>query len=121
MFRKLIIILCLVSFAPAAVTAQGLTAVATPPVSAGPAAERTAQPPRELNLSLPAETSSAMLLAAAETSQRAANCASAEQKCESRSSHNWDNFVDVHFGGYRWVWWVGAAAILAAIHIAAAD
>lgn len=33
--------------------------------------------------------------------------------------HSWDNFLEVHFGGYRWLWWAGAAAGLIAIHVAA--
>jgi hypothetical protein len=119
MFRKLIVILCLVSFTPAAVTAQVLSAVAAPPVSTGSATERSAQPSRDLNLSLPAETSTALLLAAAETQQGTAMAAAPEQKCVSRSSHSWDNFLEVHFGGYRWVWWAGAVAILVAIHAGA--
>ena len=119
MFRKLIVILCLVSFTPAAVTAQELSAVAAPPVSAGSATERSAQPSRDLNLSLSAETTTAILLAAAETQQGTAMAAAPEQKCVSRSSHSWDNFFEVHFGGYRWAWWAGAAAILVAIHAGA--
>jgi hypothetical protein len=33
--------------------------------------------------------------------------------------HSWDNFLEVHFGGYRWLWWAGAGAALIAIHVAA--
>lgn len=116
MFRKLIVVFCLISFAPAAVSAQGLVSVAAPPAAVVPATEKAPQPGGELNLSLPAERSAAVLLAAAETSQAMAMENAPEQKRESRRSHSWDNFLDVHFGGYRWIWWAGAAAILVAIH-----
>ena len=119
MFRKLIVVFCLISFAPAAVSAQGLVQVAAPVADVAPAAEKAPLPGGELNLSLPAERSAALLMAAAETSQAVAMENAPEQKRESRSSHTWDNFVDVHFGGYRWVWWAGAAAVLIAIHAGA--
>ncbi len=121
MLRKLTIVLCLISFAPAAVSAQGLTAIAAPPAAVLPATEKTMPPGQEINLSLPAERSAAVLLAAAETSQGAAVGNSPEQKRESRRAHSWDNFVEVHFGDYRWVWWAGAAAVLIGIHVAAAN
>jgi len=121
MLRKLTIVLCLISFAPAAVSAQGLTAVAAPQAAVAPATEKNMTPVGEINLSLPAERSAALLLAAAETEQGTATGNSPEQKRESRRAHSWDNFVDVHFGDYRWVWWAGAAAILIGIHVAAAD
>lgn len=119
MFRKLIVVLCLISFAPAAVSAQGLVSVAAPPAAVVPVTEKAPQPGGELNLSLPAERSAAVLLAAAETSPAVAMENAPEQKRESRRAHSWDNFLDVHFGGYRWIWWAGAAAILVAIHVGA--
>ena len=119
MFRKLIVVLFLVSFAPAAVSAQGVVSVAAQPASVMPAAEKALPSGGELDLSLPAERPAVMLLAAAESSQAVAMEKAPEQKQESRRSHSWDNFLDVHFGGYRWVWWAGAAAILVAIHAGA--
>jgi hypothetical protein len=121
MFRKLTIVICLISFAPAAVNAQGLAALAASPAAAGLAAENSMPSAPETNLSLPAERATAVMLAAAESSQSAAMVNAPEQKKESRSAHSWDNFVEVHFGDYRWVWWVGAAAVLIAIHAAAAN
>jgi hypothetical protein len=121
MFRKLIVVFCLISFAPAAVSAQGLVSVAAPPAGVVSAAEKASPPGGELNLSLPAERSAAVLMAAAETSQAVAMENAPGQKREARSSHSWDNFLDVHFGGYRWLWWAGAAAVLVAIHVSAAD
>jgi len=121
MFRKLTIVVCLISFGPVAVNAQGLAALAASPAAIGLAAENRAPSSPEANLSLPVERSATVLLAAAESSQRTAMVNAPEQKKESRSAHSWDNFVDVHFGDYRWVWWAGAAAILIGIHAVAAD
>jgi hypothetical protein len=118
MLRKLLVVICLVTFVPVAVGAQGVAAVAAPsPSSVGVA---TAPPAGEIDLSLPA-ASSRTLLAAADAPRSMGSDREPEQRSESRRSHSWDNFVDVHFGGYRWVWWAGAAAILIAIHAAAAD
>lgn len=119
MFRKLTIVFCLISFVPAAVSAQGLATVAAPPAVVGSSPEMTTPPPGEINLSLPAKRSAAVLLAAADTTQSAVTGKAPEQKCESRSSHSWDNFVDVHFGGYRWIWWASAAVVLGVIHAGA--
>ncbi len=121
MFRKLTIVICLISFAPAAVNAQGLAALAASPAAAGLTADSPAPSAPATNLSLPAERTKAVLLAAADSSQSAAMVSAPEQKKESRSAHTWDNFVDVHFGDYRWVWWAAAAAVLIGIHVAAAD
>ena len=117
MFRKLTVIMCLISFIPAAVSAQGLT-TAAPQLSAV-GSEKSTLPVQDVNLSLPAERSESVLMAAAETSQGTAMGSAPARKSESRSSHSWDNFVDVHFGDYRWVWWAAAAAILVGIHVAA--
>ena len=121
MFRKLVVVLCIVSFAPAAASAQGLVPTSSPAAVVAPATDKAPTPGGELNLSLPAERSAVLLMASAETSQAMAMESAPEQKRESRSSHSWDNFVDVHFGGYRWVWWAGAAVALIAIHVTAAD
>jgi len=120
MFRKLTVIMCLISFIPAAVSAQGLTTAAPQMPAIGSATEKSTQlPVQDVNLALPAERSEAVLVAAAETSQGTAMGSAPARKSESRSSHSWDNFVDVHFGDYRWVWWAAAAAILVGIHVAA--
>lgn len=108
MLRKLLVVICLITFAPAAVGAQGVAVAAAP--LAG-----------DIDLSLPADSSRAVQLAAADSPQPMASDKAPEPRSESRSSHSWGNFVDVHFGGYRWVWWAGAAAVLIAIHVAAAD
>jgi hypothetical protein len=119
MFRKLTVVFCLISFAPVAVNAQGLAAIAAPQATVASATAQTMPAGREINLSLPAERPAAVLLAAAETSQGVAVGTAPEEKKESRRTHSWDNFAEVHFGDYRWVWWAGAVAILIAIHAGA--
>ena len=119
MFRKLTIIICLISFVPAAVSAQGIALPVSQSSGVETATEMPALPGQGVNLSLPAERSNVVLMAAAETTQGAAMKSAPEQKSEARKTHSWDNFVDVHFGDYRWVWWAGAAAILIGIHVAA--
>jgi hypothetical protein len=119
MLRKLTVFICLLSFAPAAVNAQGIAALAVSPVAVESA---PASPPeRTMDLSLPAAARSAVvLMAAADTPQGTAPAPATEQKkAEKNSSFHWENFAEVHLGDYRWVWWVGAAAVLIAIHAGA--
>lgn len=120
MFRKLAVVICLISFAPAAVSAQGIAAIAATPAVVESATESATPPGRGINLSLNAERSTAVLMAAADTSQGTVMANAPEQKREAKhSSFNWGNFAEVHLGDYRWVWWVGAAAALIAIHAGA--
>ncbi len=117
MLRKLTVFICLISFAPAAVNAQGIVVGTASPVavesSVAPAPERT------MDLSLPAARSEVVLMAAADTSQGAATAPAPEQKKSEHSAFNWGNFAEVHLGDYRWVWWAGAAVALIAIHAGA--
>jgi len=116
MFKKLTILVCLVSFFPAAVGAQDLAVLKQSPL----AAERTTelQPAREIDLSLPAARQAATVLAAndAQGSQTAA----AERPRKTHTGLTFEEFCEVHFGEYRWIYWVGAAAVLVAIHVVAA-
>ena len=117
MLRKLMVLICLVSFVPAAASAQGIVAA---PSAAESAIAAPAQSGAGVNLALPAERSAAVLMAAADTSKEATAAAAPEQKAEARrSSFNWGNFAEVHLGDYRWVWWAGAAVALVAIHAGA--
>lgn len=116
MFRTLTVVLCLLSFIPAAVGAQGLSALAAPPAIAESATVKPAVLSSAINLTLPVAT---VQMAAAETTGGTAMKSAPEQKQESRSSFNWSNFAEVHLGDYRWVWWAGAAVALIAIHASA--
>jgi hypothetical protein len=122
MLRKLTVFICLLSFAPAAVNAQGIAAIAATPVAVESAAVPASLPERTMDLSLPTARSTAVLMAAADTSQGIASAPAPEQKkAEKDSSFHWENFAEVHLGDYRWVWWVVAAAALIAIHASAGD
>lgn len=120
MLRKLTVFICLLSFAPAAVNAQGIAAIAAAPVVVESAAAPATLPERTMDLSLPTARSTAVLMAASHTSEGTAAAPAPEQKkAEKNSSFHWENFAEVHLGDYRWVWWVGAAAALVAIHAGA--
>lgn len=120
MLRKLTVFICLLSFAPAAVNAQGIAAFAAKSVAVESASlPATALSEQAMDLSLPATRSEFILMAAADTSQGAATASAPEQKKSQQSSFNWGNFAEVHLGDYRWVWWAGAAVALIAIHAGA--
>jgi hypothetical protein len=78
--------------------------------------ENAAPPLQTTNLLLSAERTQAIQLAAAESAQCVCKGDAPEQVKASQSSFEWGNFAEVHLGGYRWVWWAGAAAALIAIH-----
>jgi hypothetical protein len=117
MLRKLTILVCLVSFCPAAVGAQDLAPLRQSP----PAVERSAeqQPAREIDLSLPVARQVTTVLA--ENTVPPGEAASAERPRKTHSGLTFQEFCEVHFGEYRWIYWVGAAAALVAIHVVAAD
>ena len=116
MFKKLTILVCLVSFFPAAVGAQDLAVLKQSPL----AAERTVdqQPAREINLSLPEARQAAIVLA--ENTEQSGQMAATERPKKAHIGLTFEEFAEVHFGEYRWIYWVGAAAILVAIHVVAA-
>lgn len=117
MLRKMIVLLCIISIVPASVSAEVFSAVAAAQSEVATAAPGSStQPGGEVNLMLSAEKSSSILLASAETPQGTTAGSSADQKKESKSAFNWGNFAEVHLGDYRWIWWVGAAGALVAIH-----
>lgn len=118
MFRKLAVILCLISFAPAAVGAQGLAAITAPTAVVATATNNAVLPGQGAILTLSSERSETILLAAADTSQSSIKGEAPEQ-VKAKSSFEWSNFAEVHLGGYRWIWWVGAVAALVAIHAGA--
>jgi len=118
MFKRLIVLLCLMSFCPAAVHAQDLAPLKES-LTAAVAQTSTEKPVREVDLSIPVAFQKATVLAANET--RGGQMAEPERQRKTHTGLTFQEFVDVHFGDYRWVWWAGAAAILVVIHVAAAD
>jgi len=111
MFKKLAILACLVSFAPAAAGAQDVALLA----NAQPAQQTEA--PRTLNL-MPTQERAVTLVAANDIQGQPA------QEQHARKTHTgltWKEFCDVHFGEGRWIYWAGAVAAIVALHVVAAD
>lgn len=122
MFRKLIVLVCLLSFSPVAAGAQELVQLANAqPVNAQLAVEPSAEaaPPRELNLMPTQDRSEKIMVASNHLSGEKA--AEAESPRRSHDGMTFKDFVDVHFGGYRWIYWAVAVAGIVAIHVVAAD
>jgi hypothetical protein len=116
MFKNVTVIVCLVSFFPAAVGAQELAVLNQNPQPVVQAVDR--QPAREVNLSIPVARQVAAVVAQNDTEQ--APAVAAERPKKTHTGLTFQEFCEVHFGEYRWIYWVGAAAILVAIHVAAA-
>lgn len=112
MLTKLAVVVCLVSLAPAAVGAQDVALLA----NQQPANEAT-EAPKSVSL-MPREERSTTLLAANEA--QGSQSASEERPKKSHTGLTFKEFCDVHFGEYRWVYWVGAVAAIVAIHVVAA-
>lgn len=113
MFKKIAILACLVSFAPAAAGAQDVALLA----NAQPAQQST-EAQKTVNL-MPREDRSATVVAANDV--RGTQPAGEERPRKTHTGLTFKEFCDVHFGEYRWVYWVGAVAAIVAIHVVAAD
>lgn len=107
MLKKLAILVCLVSMLPAAAGAQDVALLA----QTQPAQEA----PVKVNL-MPRENSTGVILAAND-----AQGTREERPKKTHTGLTFKEFCDVHFGEYRWVYWVGAVAAIVAIHVVAAD
>lgn len=112
MFRKLTVLICLISFSPAAAGAQELTAMAN---SAQAAVEQAAvEPSAEVNLYPAPAKQSPQLVVAANDQQ---DCTSeAPRPHKTHTGLTFKEFAEVHFGEYRWVYWVGAVTGLVLLH-----
>ena len=109
MYRKLTVFVCLVSFCPAAAGAQELAlAVNAQPVQEQPA---TSEPAKEINLVPPLERLAA-------NDQQMTKSAEEQRPRRTHTGLTFKEFCEIHFGEYRWIYWVGAAAVLVAIHAA---
>ncbi|QXE91992.1 hypothetical protein [Geomonas subterranea] len=112
MLKKIAILACLLSFAPAAAGAQDVALM----VNQQPAQQSEAL--KNVNL-MPREERSTTVVAANDVQGTVA--AAEERPKKSHSGLTFKEFCDVHFGEYRWVYWVGAVAAIVAIHVVAAD
>ena len=119
MFRKLTIFVCLISFFPAAVGAQELAVLKQAPLGIERPVAQQAAP--EVDLSLPVSRQAATVLAANDVQHDTmAAAAPAERPRKTHTGLTFQEFCEVHFGEYRWIYWVGAAAAIIAIHVVAA-
>ena len=110
MFKKLTIIACLVSFSPAAAGAQELALLA----SSQPAVEQS------VNLSPPVYKLAATTVLAANDTQ-GNQITEAQRPRKTHAGLTFKEFSEVHFGEYRWIYWVGAVAAIVALHVVVAD
>ncbi|MBU5637518.1 hypothetical protein KOM00_12345 [Geomonas sp. Red69] len=113
MLKKLAILVCLASFAPAAAGAQEVAPLLNQP------AQQAAPMQKSVNL-MPREEREATVVAVNDA-QGTTQGATEERPRKSHSGLTFKEFCDVHFGEYRWVYWVGAVAAIVAIHVVAAD
>ncbi|WP_129125481.1 hypothetical protein [Geomonas oryzae] len=107
MLKKSAILVCIISMVPAAAGAQEVTTLA----QAQPAEEA----PATVNL-MPRENRTGVVLAANDVQGTRE-----ERPKKTHTGLTFKEFCDVHFGEYRWVYWVGAVAAIVAIHVVAAD
>jgi len=118
MFRKFTIFVCLLSFFPAAAGAQDVALlVNSQPVQEERAADQA--PAREINLSPPAERQATTLLAANDL--QGGQMTEGQRPRKSHEGLTFQEFCEVHFGEYRWVYWVGAVAAIVALHVVVAE
>jgi hypothetical protein len=114
MLRKLTIIACFLSFSPVAAGAQELAVlVNSQPAQQSPA---TLQPAREVDLSPPAARQATVVAA----NDLVGNTSAEQRPRKTHTGLTFQEFCEVHFGEYRWIYWVGAAAIIIGIHVVAA-
>ena len=113
MFRKLTVLACLITFSSAAAGAQGLAPLAD---RSGPAFDEPAGA-ANLNLSLPPSKEPGMVQLAA--NDRQADAAEAPRQHKTHSGMTFKDFAEVHFGEYRWIYWVGAVTGIVLLHVLA--
>lgn len=111
MFSKLTVLACILSLLPSLAGAQEIAAL----VAAQPAQseQRSIEPSAPVNL-MPTEGTLVRMAAASE--QQGSAVTEEQRARKTHSGLTFSEFVDVHFGGYRWVYWAVAGAILIAIH-----
>jgi len=123
MFRKLTVLLCLLTFCPVAVNAQELTKLANSPNSPNSANAPSAQNSQESDVKLPPPGNqlSENKFLVAENQNGSATQNTEAAKNTKKSGLTFGEWSEIHFGDYRWVWWAGAAGALIAFHAVAID
>ena len=110
MFFKLTILACIVSLLPSLAGAQEVGVL----LNAPPAQERSVATPSPVNL-MPTEDKQARIVVAA-NDLKGDPAAEQQRARKTHSGLTFGEFVEVHFGEYRWIYWAVAGAILVAIH-----
>ena len=118
MFRKLTVFVCLLSFSPAAAGAQELALLAGSQPALVQSTDR--EQVREINLTPPVYKLAAATVVAANEHQ-GHQMTEAQRPRKTHTGLTFQEFADVHFGEYRWIYWVGAVAAIVALHVVVAD
>lgn len=114
MFKKLTMLICLISFFPAASGAQEAAIL----LRGQPAHEQATEPGKTVNL-MPTKDPSATLVAANDV--QGGQPAQEQRPRKTHTGLTFKEFCDVHFGEGRWIYWAGAVAALVALHVVVAD
>lgn len=110
MFFRLIILACIVSLFPSMVGAQEVGVL----LNSQPAEQLAVGTPAPVNLMPTGETQARVMVAANDLQGDPA--AEAPRARKTHSGLTFSEFVEVHFGEYRWIYWAIAGAALVAIH-----
>lgn len=114
MFRKLVVLACIVSFCPAAAGAQDAALL----LRSQPGQEQAAEPSKAVNL-MPARDPAVTLVAANDV--QGVQAAQEQRPRKTHTGLTFKEFSEVHFGEGRWIYWAGAVAALVLLHVAVAD
>jgi hypothetical protein len=114
MLRNLVILVTLISFCPVAVGAQ--EAALRVKQQAPEQSAATAAAPPDLNVPVRAEKAAPKLLVA-ENDQSSPAAAEAPRQPKTHTGLTFKEFCEVHFGEYRWVYWVGAVGAIVLFHV----
>jgi hypothetical protein len=116
MFRKLTVIICLLTFCPMAVGAQELITIANSQIATDlPVADNNPQN-KDLKSSSPISMYPANIVIVAESQNGFDVEKVTEKNKEKKSGITFNEWAEIHWGDYRWVWWAGAAGALIALH-----
>lgn len=110
MFRKLTMLVCLISFFPAAAGAQEVALL----LNSQPVQVAESAPAREVNLTPSLKKQEAMVVAANDV--QGSQVTEAQRPRKTHTGLTFKEFAEVHWGEYRWIYWVGAVAGIVLLH-----
>lgn len=114
MLRHLALLVFFIAILPSAVGAEAIAPLVQAAATTGPAPQQPAAEPR-LVASIASQAAQMAVNAPQDTSLTEA------APKEPGSCGGLKNWIDIHWGGYRWIYWAGAALALVALHVAVAD